>query len=546
MAPSRLYTTCKHLLFMFFVFIVVSTTAQVISEPQNIWIKPTEEVQLIETAFIGNYNTLNLADESIQQRMKEIGDYTGGTLFLVGQFPQRQSLIQIGHIVIGNHEARAGQNILSYDSLGPEPTILKLAYSISPKYKKPELPFFIDEDVQLAEIIFFDHGLTDEASRKVESYLALKYSINITKNTDNEKRHYINPDDQRVWDYPFDRLYEEEVLGLGRVDDLELYQTQTYAADAAGIRLSFSTDAAIGDMPEMNMADESLLVLSKKMEQEVTSLCGASSSYQPWKLHFHKWSAQNPSVAYLWLDSAYVFENPPLLTNGNEAMVLNHQQMGGGTQFTLPLSGLDVTQDYYIVFEPIQVCDPLAQFEVMHCEDQPEATNAIKLHVNDEGLDAQIALINRSTGEQFNFEMDQPHGTISPVAAGQYQLILTHQGTILMEKVFRMHACQGNMGSVGSPQFNQFTDHAQANTNHQSTTRKHYCLSKPHSENAEKLPSSSRVLKIPILIFRSQTETAALPEQIDTVQRPIKMCIPAHSMSPECTTLPSPQPALPK
>jgi hypothetical protein len=246
---------------------------------------------------------------------------------------------------------------------------------------------------------------------------------------------------------------------LGKNQALDVFQTQTFSSDSKSTRLTFSESTPIGHMPDINIKDESYLILSKKSQELTTSVCGGENNIQPWKLHFHKWDESNPPQAFLWFDSIISLDGPPLLSNGIVSLELVFKEVEGGTQITLPLKGLDFSTDYYIILETPQQCDPIATFTFEVCNTSNQQPNAVTLRVNDEGLNAEVLLLNSSTAERHSFIMLQNNAQITDLPSGQYELIVRSNDATLVDKVFWLDACEGMPnGNTTGPVFNQFAD----------------------------------------------------------------------------------------
>ena len=438
---------------------IISANAQIgFGEEPTIWIRSNDQemnYKVNESNYLGNYPVLDLTTEGIRSTFEKLGKENRGTLFLAGRFPNEDHIIEFGKISFSYQLAEAGQHTIEYDSLSGEGSILKVSYNISPKYRKGDFDFLIHDEVEIAEILFFKDGLTEKECRKVESYLAIKYSINITKNTDNKLRNYLNTDENNVWDFPSDALYDEEVIGLGRCDKLMFNQTQTYSADTKQIKLAFPKNDQLGDMPHHTLMDNSYLILSKKTDELTNVICGGTASIKPWKLSLHNWTQSNPDKAFLWMDTIPDEEMMPILTDGYKIIELESEIVNGGNQMTLPIGSLDFDQDYFIVWNlPEDGCDPLAKMQLELCDESLGIPNTLTIEVEDEGISSQILLHNQTSGEQFTYDLYQNIGEISNLPEGLYELVVTHESIVLIDQLFHCEHCDG-VTSGGSPIFIQ-------------------------------------------------------------------------------------------
>lgn len=78
---------------------------------------------------------------------------------------------------------------------------------------------------RVAEVLYFDHRISDTAVIQWISYLAVKYGITLAQ-TD-----YLDSRRNVIWDYTNYPDYCGTVAGVGRDDSTGLYQKQTYYAD---------------------------------------------------------------------------------------------------------------------------------------------------------------------------------------------------------------------------------------------------------------------------------------------------------------------------
>jgi hypothetical protein len=107
---------------------------------------------------------------------------------------------------------------------------------------------------KLAEFIVFNNRLTRLDNEKVHTYLALKYGIGIYY------LNYVNSQDSTLWDTQNDTTYRFDIIGLGRDDNMGLYQKQT--TDNSGSKrltmyfdtLKYLNQANTSQIDDMNFA----------------------------------------------------------------------------------------------------------------------------------------------------------------------------------------------------------------------------------------------------------------------------------------------------
>ncbi|MDN3656166.1 T9SS type A sorting domain-containing protein [Ferruginibacter paludis] len=72
----------------------------------------------------------------------------------------------------------------------------------------------------IAEFILYEKILKEDETTKIETYLALKYGITLKKN-------YVNSLGQTLWNWENEKLYSNNIAGIGRDNQSALYQKQS-------------------------------------------------------------------------------------------------------------------------------------------------------------------------------------------------------------------------------------------------------------------------------------------------------------------------------
>ncbi len=80
----------------------------------------------------------------------------------------------------------------------------------------------------IPEIICYDRILDESEIDKIESYLALKYGIGLVKN-------YVSSKGKIVWNYESQKSHSNNVTGIGRDDQSNLYQKQSTSSSIPGL-----------------------------------------------------------------------------------------------------------------------------------------------------------------------------------------------------------------------------------------------------------------------------------------------------------------------
>ncbi|MEO9966834.1 MAG: T9SS type A sorting domain-containing protein [Reichenbachiella sp.] len=111
-------------------------------------------------------------------------------------------------------------------TLAAEPTNTAVASSIGTWNFEGN---FFDGDI--AEIIMYDAELTGIDLQKVESYLAIKYSITLDNTAGGTAGDYINPAGTLIWDASDNSSYHTDLIGIVRDDFSGLLQKQSVSMD---------------------------------------------------------------------------------------------------------------------------------------------------------------------------------------------------------------------------------------------------------------------------------------------------------------------------
>ena len=443
---------CKRLLVLF-MLTNFSLSAQLLEQHhEKYWLRPPQTLEtdsLKSVSFIGNYPTLDLNQQDYQSQLKGIAEAPSGTLFLVlknqGDLTTEKPLLQIGRFVIYANKVLLDGQELAIDTINDKASILRLNFQARPNqpYTAPRVR--INKDVQVSEIIFYERMLEPEQRRIVESYLAMKFSVNITENTNPELRDYLDIFKDKAWSSRLDGLYKQEVLALGRLDTIGFYQSQTYSSDAQSISLSLQPQAQAGTMPQLDLEDGSLLILSRKAHEAAKQDCGSSPEVNTWKLRLINWTSKEPML-YLTLDTILDSTQQPMLTDGSTTIPLKTAELARHTQLAIPVDKIETSGDLYLSLgTPEKECDPLAEVLIRDCSLMDSIANHLYIQVQPEALPATLNIINLNTKEALQTELNDPATVIGQLGAGQYQLSLYNNKRILSDKVFQLGSCEDDL-----------------------------------------------------------------------------------------------------
>ncbi|MAN02300.1 MAG: hypothetical protein CMI35_04425 [Owenweeksia sp.] len=421
--------------------------------PEAVWLKQTDSAysstQHLSRYYIGNHPVLDFAADEDHPKLEHIASQSSGTLFVVLRgnplFDAGEKLLQLGRVALYPHKAILDGREMEIDTIGEEATLLRFTFQGRADHRHRPATVQLGEHTRIAEIIFYDQLLEKEAARIVESYLALKYSINITENTDPELRDYLDIFSDKAWNWKLDRLYNEEVLALGRIDRIGFKQSQTYTSDGKSLSISLDSNAIVGDMPAVSMQDGSMIILSKKDQELSTPECGGSPMINGWKIRLMNWSSPADKI-YLTLDTLLDSNQQALLTNGIYEYPVQTTLLNGQTRLAIPITVLDTPEDLYLAWEASsRECDPLAESELLTCSRLDSSFNHLFVKLQPEALPAQLHLANLQTGQVLQTYLTEPMSQVRSLNKGQYQLTLSQENRILLDELFVLENCRENL-----------------------------------------------------------------------------------------------------
>lgn len=399
--------------------------------------------------YIGNYECLDLTNPILQDNLKKIGKKRSGTLFIVGMLPagfNNTPFLELGGLAITSDSVFCAKHPIPTEKLGMKPFIFKVQYQAGFKRLWDKKNFYILPSVKIAEVVYYEEQLSQVQSRIVESYLALKYSINITKNTEKVLRDYWANDSTKLWTTQADGTYDEEVMALGRLDFMQWEQNQTFTSDAQSIGISLDDPITLGNSPNKKVKDGSLVVISKRLWTLKGINCGSANTMLPWKFRFFNWDT-NADWLYLKWDTVLNLQNPPKFSNGIQQISLNYSEQNGVTEIQIPLSHISnlAHQNWYLVWDNSHLaCLPLGNLSLNPCGAKgPGVGNSLKLNLEAKALPSQYKLKNSETGEFISGDIIQGQTVMESIPEGQYHLMVYNNEGEWLDEVLQFGQCQG-------------------------------------------------------------------------------------------------------
>lgn len=415
--------------------------------PPEIWLKPAvaspvyvDASNPLEKHTVGNYFTLDMQSEKVQAAIDQLKRFNGGTLFIVARADSSNGtgtkpwLRCAGIEVYANAFELKGKDApVAFKKIAQEANLYTLRYQQHIRFNRKGTSFSLDSNAILAELLFFPRILEADEARRIESYLALKYSINITDDGEGRAESYRDLYARAPWDASFDASYNEEVLALGRCDTLGFFQTQTLSKDSRRIKISLHRDSATGKMPATQIQNASLLVFAKTEGDGHVLALNASCTGKGsalWKLKALQWDTPAEQVYFeidTLLDEAVY--NTAYLTNGADRFPVQVFPGKGRTVFVLPLAQALLNSPgaaglYFGWGNPEdKQCALPVRWQVTPCAETVEGTGSMEVSVDPQWLPATLSLSSVSGHpEVFAARLEQEKHFFTHIPPGQYLL----------------------------------------------------------------------------------------------------------------------------
>ena len=397
--------------------------------------------------LVGNYSVLDFRKSSLQTIGKRIAEQKSGTLFFVIRpkataYPS-DYVLRFGSVKLYRDSVMVDGAVAPIEHIGLEPTIVKVNYKGKSGQNWRRKSFGISSQIDLAEVVCYDFVLNDSLARVAESYLAIKYSINISKNSNPKFRDYFNPYNGILWDSRIDSLYNEEIMAVGRMDRLGFLQSQTITSDSYRIKVGLDTLLQANQMPQNTMADSSVIMLYKGSEL-LRPQCGGSPYFSLFKMKLFNWVSDARNVI-VELDTALPYSRLTIsdgLMKDSVGMTWN----SGKTILTIPLSNLTNNKDYFVQAELLpDTCKNLAKLVILNCDST--LGNGLMMLLDSSALPASFRLINLSTRSEFSKSLTANFASLSSLPIGSYELVIENSNGSLLQSVFAYNGCNSLFSS---------------------------------------------------------------------------------------------------
>lgn len=415
------------------------------SLPEHTWVNQkinSTPLAYANNTYVGNYTILNSYEQTLQSYLRSISEEKVGTLFMVVR-PKSDSLsarrlLKLGRVSLYRDSLVIDGTTVDIKPIEKEPVIVRVRYQGRTGRSWLSKKHWIGKEVDLAELVFYDDILVNEEARIVESLLAIKYSINITKNDDPDYRDYVSIYEDIIWDQGADKNYDEEVMALGRLDRVDFFQSQSLSANSKSIRISLDSVVSISKMPTSVIQDSSLLMILKGDEQ-LKPQCGSNAVDFLFKIKFFNW-ASTADTLFIEMDTLFNYSQIRLSDGGTGFLPVLLTQGSNKALFKIPLSQLDFSKSYFLVgILPPDTCTPLYDVTFNNCDSN--SLNSVNIAIDTNVLPVSCSLIEMNSGLVLDTLITNPYSRFLSLGAGHYELMVNDTNGIIVHSVFELNEC---------------------------------------------------------------------------------------------------------
>lgn len=454
----RIWRASHHRIIVIFLFALLCQASQLKSQILNRnhaeeWINQSSCVTIapqVDSLSVGNYPVLDQNASIFKEKCKKISKTSAGTLFLVVR-PKTDTvsgkrLLKMGAISLYRDSVRVDGQVLEIEPIKDEPVIVKVKFQARPRKSWFSKSYNIGDEVELAEVLFYDQLLSDTNVRIVESFLAIKYSVKLTEICTKELPGYLSLYNDWFWDMKADDWYDEEVMGLGRMDRAGFYQSQSFSADSKRVKIALDSMETIGGGHQVNIQDSSLLVLSKG-GQFSSKQCGVSPADFLFKLKLFNW-VSDANRLLVEVDSVFNYTSV-VLSDGLNALPVQHKVLGGVSYFEIPIATLISEKSYFVVGVDVpDTCDFLYDLDLSYCDSSGQ--NSLTLTLDSSLLPSNCSIININTRSRLDTVVSRPVVSLTNINQGNYEMIVSNQSGVIVHSVFEFVDCSSLNYAVGN------------------------------------------------------------------------------------------------
>lgn len=368
---------------------------------------------------------------------------------------------RFGDVIINDYGMQVGGSWYSYTYTKGRPILLQAHYGGSRAHKVYQNLLTKKGDSSLfdvAEALYFDRILTEFDRRRVESYLGLKYSLNVTINATGLWKDYLASEGDSIWDSQTDKYFNQQILGLGHDTISRWYQVQTATNDSNKLLIAVDSLTYLGHQARVPLAPGSKAVFSLRSKRNwgtqtpCESNTGSPVIWEGWKFRLTDWGNVNTQFA-VHLDGNLVSSgvmNPMVVlsSDGTYVEYLRVSQVGGSYRFNIPLDSIENEENYYIAMvDSGVVCSSQVIFKTV---DEITCGNAnggsVQAYMSGDLLPAQLIIRNVKGVEQ-DQSISSSSFEVSGLSKGSYELHLSNANGLLALSGFELGkecACTSN------------------------------------------------------------------------------------------------------
>lgn len=386
---------------------------------------------------LGNYHTFDLLNFKSEVSQLNLDLQKSSTFFFVlkpnEENASGQFFMSIGEVQIFDDHIEYGRVSSAVSFRKDVPAIVSIQNVTSSRYARScAIPLVIGDTslYSIAELVVYPKVLNREEERKVTSFLALKYSITITENEDDQWRDYWRSDNYTYWNRRIDGSHQNRVVALGRLDNQSIYQTQTVTTSGVSISIALDHFEPIGEMPEIDLDDDCFIIFSESTLERSTSFECAEQGSHPlakWKLQLQGWNSEAEYILIKYPLEDINTKDTLFLTDGRNHMALNKIISASDEIYQIPLSALSDFRHYFFTTSTLLECES----KYVEVENGILAVSDLPREENIQFVDIQ----NLNDGSSIRMRYNSS-GVTENLQPGQYLVsFISEEGEVLSTQV---------------------------------------------------------------------------------------------------------------
>lgn len=439
---------------VFLALFTFSVSAQILKEiPQPTWAYQWTAQTVahhVDTLSVGNYPLLDTKGSLLHKYFKTVSEESAGTLFLVvrpkSDTLPSERLLKLGAISLYKDSIKVDNHSIELNPIEGDPIIAKVKFQARPRRSWFSKNYNMHSSIDIAEMIFYEAQLDDEQIRRVETYLALKYSIKIDQICSKKQPEYLDLSGNGLWNYKVDGLYNEQIMGLGRMDRANFFQSQSFSSDSKQLQIALDTLMTLGINPPVSIQDSSLMIVSKGSDK-LGGQCGGNPVDYLFKIKLFDW-VSSASTLLIQMDTLLNYPNV-VVSDGMNSVPVTYTTLGNSTTLSVPLATLNDFTNYFLVgMSSPDTCNPLYNVAFRYCDSA--GYNGLDLSLDTTALPVDCKIVSLDDGSVFDTLVSQPFVQLSNMEAGHYELLASNQNGLIVHSVFAFNSCPSQYFMYGA------------------------------------------------------------------------------------------------